>query len=195
MTQPQDTKPDDPLTAHTATVIDEYLSVARWCVDTDRGGGAVWGYPAALLLFSATDAIGRGLLPAITGNDARLDVLAKPPFNLALTAEQVTLLRRAYRNPLSHNAQLGTGAVLGPDRSGPPFEFQPGDVVYIRLPPLCDLLERGWSQCRSSFAPPQGDKRQGKAVPTGVLVLDSRNAVIASNSPSTLIAFFPKSGE
>jgi hypothetical protein len=183
---------DAALKAHTCAVVDEYLAVARWCVNTDRGGGAVWGYPAALLLFSATDAIGRGLLRANKGSAARLDVLARPPFNLPLNAAQIALLRRAHRNPLTHNAQLGMGAVLGPDRVGPPFEFQPGGIVYVRLPMFCDVLERGWASCRGTFAPPHGDKRQGRAVPTGVLRLDAGSASVTSNSPTTQVFFIRK---
>jgi len=168
------------LKSHTCAVIDEYLAVARLCVDVDRGGGAVWGYPAALLLFSATDAIGRGILPAIGGNDARLDVLATAPFNLALDTGQINLLRHAYRNTLSHNGQLGRGAVLTADRVGAPFEFQSGGVVSVRVPVFFDLLERGWTACRGEFTPPDGDRRQGPAIPIGIIQLDPASASATS---------------
>ena len=83
------------LQTHTCAVIDEYLEIARACVNVDRGGGSIWGYPAALLLFSATDAIGRGIFQDVSSGDARLDVLKVPPFDLTLSNDEITLLRRA----------------------------------------------------------------------------------------------------
>jgi hypothetical protein len=150
---------NESLKQHTCAVIDEYLTIARYCVDTVRPGGGVWGYPAALILFSATDAIGRGILPRRRGNDARLEVLNAPPFNLTLPERKIDLLRAVYRNPLSHNGQLGHGGIMSPLMTGEPFEFEGEHLVHLRVPVFCGLVERAWAACRSRFLPSDGDSR------------------------------------
>jgi hypothetical protein len=119
--------------AHSIAVIDEYLATAKICIDTRKANSGILGYPAALLLLRANDAIGRSLIPT-GGKPARLEVLTYPPFNLELDKGRIKRRRRLYRNPLMHNAQLGKSAVMSPEAKGAPFEFTDSELTLMRVP-------------------------------------------------------------
>src|SRR5579871_6398501 len=173
----------DPLAVHTAAVIDEYLAIAHHCVTDVRPGRPGWGYPAALLLFTVVDAIGHGVLPPRKGSDARLEVLREPPFDLDLSDGHIGLLKKVYRNTLSHNAQLGRGAGMMPETSGQPFDFKPDGTVILRVPVFYRVVVTAWEKCRTTFAPPDGDKRPESVAPKDMLVLSSGPGEVSSTRP------------
>jgi hypothetical protein len=121
---------------HSAEVIEDYLEVALLAIDTKKPGGGIHGYSAALLLLCAVDAIGRGL-GAAGGGKARLEVLNRTEFGQSLSVPEIDLLRDLYRNPLTHQARLGSDrAFMSPDADGAAFEFRAGKLALIRVPVL-----------------------------------------------------------
>jgi len=136
--------------------IDEYLIAARACIDTRKPDGGILGYPAALLLLCATDAIGHGVLQPKNGQHTRLDVLKQSPFNLHLTDGQVGNITRWYRHLLAHNGTIAVGVFMEPDTQGQPFDFdRSGAPMLIRVPVFYGIVEGAWQrQDKTAFNPP-----------------------------------------
>jgi hypothetical protein len=89
---------------------DEYLTAAKACVQARKpADGGILGYPAMLLLFCVTDAIGHSPILKVKGGDVRLGVLKHPIFGLNLTDKQIGNLKQMYRNRLAHNGLLTPG--------------------------------------------------------------------------------------
>ena len=58
--------------------IEEYLTIAEYCIAAKKDDGGIYGYPATLLLFCVVNVMGNNLLP---GNE-RFRVLRWPHFDL-----------------------------------------------------------------------------------------------------------------
>jgi len=142
-------------------VIDEYLRAADICIKTAKPGGGILGYPAALLLLCATDAIGHGALPD-NGQFTRLDVLADPLFGPALSADQARQVKNWYRHLLAHTGTMALGVHLEPDAQGLPFDFDStGAPVLIRVGKLHEVVRSAWGRVNKvMFNPPSASKTQ-----------------------------------
>lgn len=136
-------------------VLCEYLAAAKMCTDTRKPSGGILGYPAAVLLLCAIDAIGHGLLPG-NGKFTRLDVLKGPPFNLDISDAQIDNLANWYRHSLVHAATIAPGAFLTPDTEGEPFDFDGnGAPIVVRVPVLYEIVRAAWEKLdASTFDPP-----------------------------------------
>lgn len=135
--------------------IDEYLLAAGICIRTSKPGGGILGYPAALLLLCAADAIGQGALPN-NRKDTRLDVLGNPLFGQVLTYAQADQVTKWYRHLLAHSATMAAGVHLEPDAVGEPFEFDTTDApVLIRVGALHRIVSAAWARVdKETFEPP-----------------------------------------
>jgi hypothetical protein len=152
----------DNLRDHSIEAIEEYLAIANVCVEGRKPDGGIWGYPAALLLLCATDAIGNGLPSSRRGGYSRLKVLNHPHFGLRLRDGQIKQLREWYRNPLAHNAQLYGDVDMTDEPHGDPFDFKPdGSLTRIRVPVFNALVKRGWDKSMPEYNPEE--LRQGRA--------------------------------
>lgn len=130
------------LNSLTIEAIDEYIMVAKYCVETRKDDGGIYGYPATLLLFCVIDAIGNGLR---AGREP-FGILKEAPFNCALNDHQIKTLETWYRNPLSHNGMIAPGVCLSPEEIGDAFVVIDDEPVKIRVKPLCDLVRWAWDE-------------------------------------------------
>jgi hypothetical protein len=126
----------------TAEAIEEYLDIAKLCIDTKKHDGGIFGYPATLLLFCVINALGESLCK---GNEP-FQVLMQPPFNCNLSRDQIKKLEMWYRNLLAHNGMIAPGACLSPDESGDAFVFVASEPIQIRVKSLYDLVRAAWDQ-------------------------------------------------
>ena len=128
-----------------AEALSEYISVAKLCIETDKGNGGCFGYPAATMLLICIDSIGSyhrgkdGYAVTIEGNSMKINgggnkhyrILAdKDFFDFDLTLKQIEKLYDQYRCLLVHNSALKTGnflAIGGDD--DPCFQFGDDDNV------------------------------------------------------------------
>lgn len=141
--------------------IGDYLVAAKVCVDTRKPNGGILGYPAALLLLCATDAIGHAVLPD-NGEFTRLDVLAELPFGLTLKPDQIRNLKDWYRNWLAHSGLIAPGVGLTPDAHGEPFDFDPtsGALRFIRVPVFYAVVRDAWERLDKTTFKPVAQRKQ-----------------------------------
>jgi hypothetical protein len=148
-------------------VIDEYLMAADICIKKVKPDGGVLGYPAALLLLCAVDAIGHGVLPP---NDdfTRLDVLATENFGSVLTKDQAKQVKEWYRHLLAHTGTMAVGVHLEPGSDGEPFEFDnTGAPILIRVSKLYEITNSSWQRVvKATFAPPPNAAKKKWPDPT-----------------------------
>ena len=140
-------------------VIDEYLEASSCCLKARKSDGGCFGYAATLLLFCTIEALGvflRGDSIKIDRRDQKITkgepfrVLNHAIFELNLTATQIKLLEKSYRNSLAHNAILESGAFLVQMREiqSPqnPFTFASSKVQVINVDSLHQLVVKAWCQ-------------------------------------------------
>ena len=146
-----------------AEALSEYIQVAGYCIETNKGNGGCFGYPAAAMLFICIDAIGSyhrgkdGYSVRIEGRDLKIDggaskhyrILADEGyFGLKLSLKQIEKLYDQYRCLLLHNAALKRGNVLAiGTENDPPFLFgDDGNVKWINLVPLFRIVSSAVSK-------------------------------------------------
>ena len=164
-----------------AEALMEYIQVAKSCIETDKGNGGCFGYPAAALLFICIDAIGSyhrgssGYRVKIDGKDLKIDggaskhyrILADPDyFGLQLSLKQIEKLYDQYRCLLVHNAAMKGGNVLAVgEASDPPFHFgADGNVQWVNLVPLFDIVSTAVSKFLAEGKATISASRQAKAI-------------------------------
>jgi len=137
--------------------IDEYLTASENCLTFEKARGGSLGYPATLLLFCVTNALGvylAGESVTIGGRSQRITehepfrVLNHDCFGrLALNDKQIKRLEKVYRNALAHNAIIDLGAVLVVRRDNGPliFIFRP-DGILINLPSFHKIVAAAWQR-------------------------------------------------
>jgi len=134
--------------------IEEYLAVSAHCLSSVKQDGGCYGYPATLLLFCVTNALGVYLAgESVTVGQHSQQIREKKPFRvfnhecfgLALDEEEIRRLEVAYRNRLAHNAFIDIGAGLVADPSGPPFAFTP-DQIKINVVSFHALVTKAWER-------------------------------------------------
>lgn len=139
--------------------IEEYLQTSAYCLGFVKAHGGCLGYPAALLLFCVTNALGvflKGDVVTIDGRPQRITdrepfrVFNHDIFGLQLSSERIKLLEKRYRNKLAHNAIIGIGTfmtrAIGPT---PPFIFggnKSQQIQSIQLDPFQQLVENAWKK-------------------------------------------------
>lgn len=132
----------------------EYLNIAGLCISTQKGGGGVYGFPSALLLFTIVDTIGschRGDKScSVTVNDKNRSIngddhkhyfaLNSKYYNQVLSEDQIKKVYDYYRCLLSHNASLPPGFGLELGAIGEPlFGLDAaGSIRSVRLRPFYD---------------------------------------------------------
>lgn len=132
----------------------EYLEAAGNCIGHRKADGGCHGYPAALLLLAATEAIGHILRHETCLIDGRhqkitrgepFRVLNHASFGQTLSGAQIKNLEKAYRNPLAHNGMLSAGGALYklPYKNGPAI-FIEGDEVAIEVQSFHRLVADAW---------------------------------------------------
>jgi hypothetical protein len=130
----------------TVEVIEEYLDVAKMCIDARKPDGGIYGYPATLLLFCVINALGANLLKS----NEPFQVLMHEPFNCKLSNGQVKKLETWYRNLLAHNGMIAPGVCLSPQDTGEPVHFDQGEPVLIRVKALYNLVRAAWEHVDKS---------------------------------------------
>lgn len=97
----------------------EMVDVAKYCINFDKLKNENWkipgcyGYPAALLLLAVVEGIGAHVEGG--GDDSKIHFKIlnnKDWFNLKLSEPEIDILRRGFRNKLSHQTILKDGLVL-----------------------------------------------------------------------------------
>jgi len=132
--------------------VSEYLHVAHECLTHQKAEGGVYGFPAALLLFTILDTIGsfhrgdKSFSSSIDGKNRLIDgdgfkhyfILNTSYYSQTLTEAQIKKLYYYYRCLLSHNASLAPGRGLEVGSLGEPlFSIDPsGAILSIRLLPF-----------------------------------------------------------
>ncbi len=165
--------------------LEEYLTVARQCILTDKGNGGCFGYPAALLLFCCIDAIGayhrirQGYTVKVDGVDKTLDaskpstyfyILNDPIFGLSLSGAQISTLYSNYRSMLAHNASMKEGGFLSIDSpNDQPFQWSVNPtnqqvISMVCLKPLFNLV----NSTVLKFIKENGDKIESSVTAKGI---------------------------
>lgn len=135
--------------------INEYIEVSEGCLKAKKSDGGCFGYPAALLLFCVTNALGVYLYGDNIQIDGRTQTITRGEpfrvlnhsiFGLDLKSAQVKLLEQCYRNTLAHSAIIELGAVLihAPDQLMRPFTFASNKVQVIHLDSFHELVTTAW---------------------------------------------------
>jgi hypothetical protein len=135
--------------------IDEYLQASQDCLDFAKRDDGVLGFPATLLLFCITNALGvymAGESVTIAGRAQRITV--KEPFRifnhelfgLRLDHAQIKHLEKAYRDALAHTAIIDLGASMVAHVDGPVFIFRPHGSVRINLASFQKCVAAAWSR-------------------------------------------------
>jgi hypothetical protein len=140
--------------------IDEYLAIADYCTTARKTDGGIYGYPSVLLLFCVIDAVSNYV--GHTENTLR-EIRSIFP---VLTDEQITNLKRWYRNLLAHQAIIMPGTKLSPDPAGAPIEFNSDrEPTYIRVIPLCQAVNRWWKAFDKNRVSPAFFQNQAPKTP------------------------------
>ncbi len=101
--------------------LDEMIIVSRWCVDNHKSDGGIFGYPAAVLLFSIADSIGSYLLGGTIRN--HFNVYNHEVFGFNLSKEQLDKIYKYFRSLLTHYLVMASGCALIPGHpDGPVFQ-------------------------------------------------------------------------
>jgi hypothetical protein len=135
--------------------INEYLEASENCLNFAKRDDGVLGFPATLLLFCITNALGvymAGETVTISGRPQR--ITAKEPFrvfnhelfDLRLEHAQIKHLEKAYRNALAHTAIIDLGASMVAHVDGPVFIFRPQGGVRINLASFQKYVAAAWSR-------------------------------------------------
>lgn len=135
--------------------IDEYLTTSEYCLDFTKRDDGVLGFPAALLLFCITNAMGvymSGESVTIAGRTQRITkqepfrIFNHELFDLRLEHAQIKHLETAYRNALAHTAIIDLGASMVAHVDGPVFIFKPHGSVRINLASFQKRVADAWSR-------------------------------------------------
>jgi hypothetical protein len=143
------------LEAMAVDAINEYLEASASCLNATKPDGGCLGYPATLLLFCVTNALGVYLASDAVMIDGRPHKLSRGPFRvlnhqcfgLSLTGKQIDQLADSYRNRLAHNAiiEFGSCLVRGP-HDGAPFIFTSPTSVGINVISFYGLVSTAWER-------------------------------------------------
>jgi len=164
-----------------AEALSEYVAVAQICIETNKGNGGCFGYPAAAMLLICIDSIGsyhrgkEGYTVIIEGSPMKINgggnkhyrILAdKDFFDFDLTLKQIEKLYDQYRCLLVHNSALKTGNFLGiGEEDDPPFIFgDDGNITLVNLKPLQIIVAKAVKTFLDDGGVTLNNSRQAKAI-------------------------------
>jgi hypothetical protein len=125
------------LQSMTVEAIEEYLSIAEYCVQTLKPNGGIYGMPALLLLLCVVDAL-------TVNSGGREHSLEQIITVIPMTPNQLNKFRDWYRNLLTHHAVIAPGTMMS-TVEGLPIEFNiNGEPTYIRIIPFCRAIRELW---------------------------------------------------
>lgn len=124
----------------------EMFLVAQYCVEYRKdpkiwGSYGCYGYPAAILLFAITDAVGSYVIGGKTRE--HFNILADINYySLDLTKKEIDLVYEKYRSLLTHNAVLAINTLLDIGAEDDPvFEYN-NDRPCVNLLPFLLLTKK-----------------------------------------------------
>ena len=143
--------------------IEEYLAIAHHCVTTNKSDGGLYGYPAALLLFSVVDALSNYARHPKHSFGAMKSILPK------LSDRQIRQLAQWYRHLLSHQAVIMPGTIMSPEAIGDPIEMNnDGEPTLIRVKPLYEAIKVAWDTLDKTTIKPEIIPQQAPKTPITV---------------------------
>jgi hypothetical protein len=130
--------------------IEEYLGVAHYCIETKKANQGIYGYPAALLLFSLIDVFSN-----YAGYQEHSFLVLKDMFP-DLSEQQAKKLGKWFRHPPAHQAIIMPGTKMSADDDGEDaIELNElGEPTHIRLTRLYQALEGYWKTLRNEDIKP-----------------------------------------
>ena len=125
--------------------IEEYLAIAKHCVSTRKSNGALYGYPAVLLLCCIIDALGN------YGGHAKNTLRGARFIVPDLTDKHIKHLKNWYP---AHQAIIMPGTKLSDDPIGSAIEFdRNGEPTHIRVIPFYRAVKSGWDFDKTMINP------------------------------------------
>lgn len=126
--------------------VTEYLVVADFCINYRKdsnvwGYGGCFGYPAALLLLSITDAIGTYVLDGTVKNHFNI-LNHKDYYNLNLSTKDLELIYTDHRCLLAHNAALSLKVGLSIGDGEVDVVKYKDSTMYLNLLPFLELTKK-----------------------------------------------------
>ena len=126
----------------------EYIEVAEYCINFDKsktwpGFQGCYGYPAALLLLSIVDSIGKEIKGG--GDDVfiHFNILNDPDwYSLNLSETQLKRLVRGFRHKLSHESYISKFLVLDIGSDESPVLDEMGSTITLYLKPFLDVSKK-----------------------------------------------------
>jgi hypothetical protein len=144
--------------------IDEYLTIAEYCVTTEKARGALYGYPAVLLLFTVVDALSNYL------GYPKHSFQILSDFDQSLKPPQIKSLKNWYRNLPAHQAIIMPMTALSPEPTGTAISFGPdGEPTHVRVIPFYHLVKAGWDNFNKSKVNPKFESKQASTKPLDLL--------------------------
>ncbi len=132
----------------TVEVIEEYLAVAEYCVNTTKPNGGIYGLPAVLLLLCIVDAL-------TVNSGGKKNTLQQITSVIPMSEKQLKNLREWYRHPLAHQAVITPGTMFS-TVDGAPIQFNSdGEPTYIRVKPFYQTIKGLWESFdKNTLNPP-----------------------------------------
>ena len=135
--------------------IDEYLTIAEYCLMARKVDRGAYGFPATLLLLCVVNALGVCLKDEIVRIDDKDEKITRgEPFYVLnhtslglekkLSGKQIKYVEKALRNRLAHNGMLAPGCYLNAEADSEAVVFE-GPIVEVRLKPLLRAVKRAWN--------------------------------------------------
>jgi hypothetical protein len=142
--------------------VNECLDIAQVSLSLWKSDGTgVFGYPAALLLLCAIDAMGHNFPKnerERLGLPKDLGILAYPGFDFRISRDQIPILYQVYRNQLAHRGRIIKGNFLRGESDGKPFGFAAtGKLNEVYVLPFYTKVREFWTTFGKSLFPSEND--------------------------------------
>jgi len=166
------------LAALSSEVIEEYLAIAEHCVTTQKAPGAIYGYPATLLLFCTVDA----MTVYLGGKNNTFTAFNEPLFSLCFSSDELKRLANLYRHLLAHAAAIAPGVILTPEDSGDAFEFNVNEPTRIRVPAFYHLVKKAWGAFDKSKLKPEDQLKRKQFIAKPIDLSGASTAFLMASS-------------
>jgi hypothetical protein len=167
--------------------IEEYLTIANYCVTTRKPNNGVYGYPAVLLLFSVVDALSN------YAGHPKNSFLAMKDVVPSLSDEQIKKLAAWYRHLPAHQAIIMPGTKLTVDDHGPAIDLNSeGEPTHIRVKPLYEAVNAQWDKITPAEIKPSYPQKNAPKHPiaTTAQELSASGTFVATSTP--VVTLTPK---
>jgi len=121
--------------------LQEMIEVAEYCIFFEKSNSVNWkgyagcyGYPSAILLLSIVDSV--GTLIEGGGDDTKIHfkILNNAEYyNLALSEEEIEIMRNGFRNKLSHNSHIMEGFAMIPGSDNYKILIKQNGTYFLNL--------------------------------------------------------------